>query len=89
MAIGATSGDVIRLLLRDGLRPVALGLTAGLLLAFLAGRLISGTIFGVRPTDPLSFGAAFIVLCGVAAVAVVIPTRRAALTDAATVLRQT
>jgi hypothetical protein len=89
VAIGATPGDVIRLLLRDGLRPVALGLGAGLLLAFLAGRLIAGTFFGVSATDPLSLGAAFIVLCGVAAVAVVIPTRKAAQTDAATVLRQT
>jgi ABC-type antimicrobial peptide transport system permease subunit len=88
MAIGATSADVTGLFLRDCLRPVAVGLATGLLLAFLAGRLIAGTFFGVSTTDPLSFVAAVVVLAGAAAMAVVIPTRRAARADAAAVLRQ-
>ena len=77
-----------RLFLRECIRPVGAGLAAGLLLAVLAGRVMAGTFFGVSTTDPIAFGAAVVFLGSVAAAAVVVPTRRAARTNAASVLRQ-
>jgi predicted permease len=88
VALGADRADVLRLLLRDSLKPVAIGMAAGAGVAILAGQLLAGILFGVGGRDPLAFGAAIAILLGSAAAAVFIPARRAARVDPAFVLRQ-
>lgn len=88
-AMGASPGDLLRLLMWDSLRPVVLGLALGAGAALLAGRLvIAGMFFGVSPHDPAAFTGAAATLLGAAVLAVMVPTRRAATVDAASVLRQ-
>jgi putative ABC transport system permease protein len=87
-AIGADAGDLLRLLLRDSLRPVVLGLALGAGTALLASRVVAAAVFfGVSPQDPIAFGAAALILLAAAILAVLVPTRRAAAVDAAVVLR--
>jgi predicted permease len=88
MAIGASSGDVVRLLVRDSMRPVATGLVIGLVLALLGSRVLSAALSGLSPYDPLAITAAIGVLAASAMLAVVLPARRAAHADPASVLRQ-
>ena len=88
VAVGASRADVLRLLLEDSLRPVAIGMAAGTVVALLAGQLLAGILFGVGGGDPVAFGAAFAILLISAAAAVFIPARRAASVDPAFVLRQ-
>src|SRR5262249_2753766 len=77
MALGANGPDVVRLLLADTLRPVAIGLGAGVILTLAASRVIAGLLYGVRTQDPPAFAAAAVLLLVSAAVAVYVPTRRA------------
>ena len=58
IAVGASRGDVLRLLLRDSLRPVAIGLAAGAVVALLASRLFAVVLYGVGASDPLAFASA-------------------------------
>jgi len=88
MALGATSRDILRLLVSDSMRPVVGGLVAGVISAFAAGRILAGALFGVPSTDPLAFGVGFTILTVAATLAVVIPTRRASSIDPALSLRQ-
>jgi putative ABC transport system permease protein len=89
-AIGAEPWDLLRLLMWDSLRPVLMGLVAGASLALLAGRLVvAGMFFNVSPNDPLAFAGATFLLLVSAALAVLVPTRRAAAVDAALVLKRT
>jgi putative ABC transport system permease protein len=88
LALGATSRDVTKLLLADSLRPIGVGLCAGVVAALLAGRVFVGILFGVSPLDPIAFAAAVLVLLGTAMIAVTVPTRRAASIDPSSVLRQ-
>jgi predicted permease len=88
LALGATSRDVTKLLLADSLRPIGVGLCAGVVAALLAGRVFAGILFGVSPLDPIAFAAAVLVLLGTAIIAVTVPTRRAASLDPSSVLRQ-
>jgi macrolide transport system ATP-binding/permease protein len=77
MALGAQQADVLRLVLRQGLTVVGIGLLAGLLLAFAATRLVAGLLFGVTPTDPIAFGVTLAVLTLVAFCATLVPALRA------------
>jgi putative ABC transport system permease protein len=79
---------VMRLLLWDSLRPVAIGLAAGAGVALLVSQLFAGILYGVGARDPLAFASAIGVLLVSAAAAVFIPARRAARVDPAFVLRQ-
>jgi predicted permease len=89
LAIGADAQDLLRLLMWDSLRPVALGLAIGAGAALLAGRMVMTAIFfGVSPQDPLALAGATVILLLAAMLAVLAPTRRAAAVDAAFVLRQ-
>jgi len=88
VALGASGRDVMRLLLGDSLRPVLFGLAGGVFVALLGGRVLAGTLYGIGSADPLSFGAAVLVLLTAATAAVIFPTRRAARVDPASVLRQ-
>jgi predicted permease len=88
-AIGAEPRDLLRLLMWDSLRPVAFGLVVGAGAALLASRVVlTAVLFGVSPHDPIAFGGAAVILLAAATVAVLVPTRRAAAVDAASVLRQ-
>jgi putative ABC transport system permease protein len=81
MALGANSGDVIRLLTFQGLRPVILGALLGTVGSAWATRLLSGSLFGVGATDPTTFAAVTALLLAVAVVAILIPARRATSVD--------
>jgi putative ABC transport system permease protein len=86
-ALGASAGDLVRLVLRDSMAPVFAGLAAGVLGALLGARIISSLLFGVRPTDPLVFviSAAVLVIIGLAAN--YLPARRAGRVDPNIALR--
>jgi predicted permease len=87
MALGATGGDVLRLVLGRGLRLAALGLAGGLLLAFSLGRTLESLLFGVAPTDAITFLAAASLLGVTALVACTLPAWRASRVDPIAVLR--
>jgi predicted permease len=88
IAVGASRADVVRLLLRDSLRSVVLGLGGGLIVALIGSRFFTGTMYGVTALDPVAFAAAAVTLTVSAALAAYLPTRRAARVDPVVVLRQ-
>ena len=77
MALGAQPGDVLRMVLRHGLLLCIVGIAAGISGAFAVIRLMKSLIFGVSPTDPMTFVSVAVLLAGVAFVACWIPARRA------------
>jgi putative ABC transport system permease protein len=88
MALGAGSGNVLALVLRQGLTLAGLGVIVGTLGALGLTALLSSLLYGVTPTDPLTFVTAPAILLGVAALACWIPARRAARIDPMMALRQ-
>ena len=76
MALGATAGSVLRLVLGQALRLVLVGIVAGLVAAGVLTRLLERLLFGVEPLDPWTFAATALVLLVVAAVASYLPARR-------------
>ena len=87
VALGAHPGDILWLLLHDGLRPVLFGLIAGSAGAFAVARAIRALLFGLQPLDALSFTAALALLALAAGAAALIPASRAARADPASALR--
>jgi len=87
MALGAQRSRLLGLVIRQGMAPVVVGLAAGVAVALLLGRAISGLLFGVQPTDPLTIAGVSVALLVVGALACLIPARRAAGTDAIAALR--
>jgi ABC-type antimicrobial peptide transport system permease subunit len=87
MALGAQTADVLKLILTHGLKLALLGVGIGLLLAFALTRWMESLLFGVRPTDPLTFMVIAVGLTLVALVACWIPARRAARVDPLVALR--
>jgi predicted permease len=88
VALGASRRDVVRLMLRDSLRPVIAGLAVGLLGALAATRILTSYLYGLSPRDPVAMTGAVVILLGAAALAASVPTRRATLVDPAEVLRR-
>jgi ABC-type antimicrobial peptide transport system permease subunit len=78
MAVGASAGDAVRLILREGMALTLLGAGAGLLLSLALGRVLAGMLYRVSGSDPLVLGAAAAVLAGVSLLACYVPARRAA-----------
>jgi ABC-type antimicrobial peptide transport system permease subunit len=76
MALGATAGSVLRLVLGRALRLVALGILVGLVAAALVTRALERLLFEVEPLDPWIFGVTALVLLAVAAAAAYVPARR-------------
>jgi predicted permease len=87
MALGAQKADVLWRVISQGLTPVLLGLGAGIIGALGFTRLLSSLLFGVNPTDPLTFIVVSLILSGVAALASYIPARRAMKVDPMVALR--
>ena len=87
IALGAQRANVYRLVLRDGLLPVAAGAAAGIALAFGSARLVSSLLFEVSPYDPALAAAAVCVLLAVGTVACLLPARRAASVEPMQALR--
>jgi predicted permease len=87
MALGARTAEVRRLVIAQGLRPVVLGLGAGLVVAVATGSLVRALLFGISATDGLTLGAVAALLGAVATAACVIPAHSAARIDPARVLR--
>jgi putative ABC transport system permease protein len=87
MALGATSGEVFRLVVADGLRVAALGIALGIGGSMLVARSLTTLLFGVQPGDPATFAATAGVLLLVAAAACVVPARRATRVDPMVALR--
>ena len=81
MALGATQPAILRLVIRQGLVLALCGVGTGLIAAVVFARLVSGLLFGVRSTDPVTFGAIAVLLTAVALLASYIPARRAARID--------
>jgi putative ABC transport system permease protein len=77
MALGASRGDVLRMVLGQGMMPVFAGLAAGALAALALGRYLASLLFEVSPRDPWAFAAASLMLLIVAAVACLAPAHRA------------
>jgi putative ABC transport system permease protein len=87
IALGASGGDVLRLVLGRGLRLVAIGSVLGLAISFGVTRVMSSILFGVTPTDPITFVGVTLLLLAVTFVACWIPARRATRIDPLTALR--
>ncbi len=87
MALGAQPGDVMRLVVGEGLRLAGAGAAVGLAAAFFGARLIQSQLFGVAPTDPATFAASGLLLVAVATLASWVPARRAAKVDPMVALR--
>jgi putative ABC transport system permease protein len=87
IAMGATPGQVLKPMLREGLTLALAGTLIGLIGAVMASRLLATFLFGVGPTDPLTFAAVAFTLLTVALVATYIPARRALRVDPITALR--
>lgn len=86
MAVGASRGDVVRLIVTGAIRLAGAGVLLGVIGALAASRLLQSLLFGVRPSDPVTFVASGVVLLGVALVASVLPAWTAARTPPASVL---
>jgi ABC-type antimicrobial peptide transport system permease subunit len=87
MALGADRLDVVRMILRDGIKLAALGVGIGIVCAIGLTRLMANMLFGVSPTDPLTFFAIPVLLMIVALLACYIPARRAMRVDPVIALR--
>ncbi len=87
MALGAQMTAVLRMVLFDGMKPTLIGIAIGLAGALALGRIVANQIYGVKPTDPLTFAVVSILLTAVALVASIIPAYRAARIDPMRALR--
>jgi ABC-type antimicrobial peptide transport system permease subunit len=87
VALGASSGDVVGLIVRQGLTLVGVGLAIGLACALAATQTMKGMLFGVQPFDPVTFGAVAATLAGVGVLASLVPAWRAARVDPVRALR--
>jgi putative ABC transport system permease protein len=86
-ALGATTNDVLRLVVGNAVRVIAIGAVIGLALSTVLGRLLGTMLFGVRPLDPMMFASVTIVLALTAAVSIAGPAWRATRIDPAVALR--
>jgi putative ABC transport system permease protein len=86
-ALGASPSDVLRLVFRQVLRLAAVGMAIGIAAALLLTRFFASLLFGVGPTDPVTFGGVAFLVIGVVVVACARPARRALAVDPASVLR--
>jgi predicted permease len=87
VALGATSSDVLRMVLGQGMRTILIGVAIGIAGSFALTRAVSSLLFGVTATDPFTFGGVTLLLIAVALLACYIPARRATKVDPIVALR--
>jgi len=87
LALGASLSDVLRMIVFEGMRPTLLGVTVGTVGALALARVMASLIYGVKPTDAITFLSVAVVLSVVALVASIIPAYRAAKVDPMVALR--
>jgi putative ABC transport system permease protein len=87
IALGAQGGQVVRMIVAEGSRLVGVAIVIGIVAALGATRLIRTQLFGITPSDPLTFGLVTLVLAVVAIVACYLPARRASRVDPMVALR--
>jgi predicted permease len=87
IAMGARPSDILKMVLRQGLGVVGIGLALGLIIAFAGTRVMAGLFVGIKPTDPLTFVTVVVVLTAIALFACWIPARRATRIDPLVALR--
>lgn len=87
MALGAQKSDVLNLVIGEGARLAAMGVVIGVALSLAATRLIASLLYGVKPTDPLTFVIVSLILAAVALLSCYIPARRATKVDPMEALR--
>ena len=87
LALGAQSRNILRMVLREGMTLALAGAALGLACALVVAQLMAGVLYGVRPTDPLTFAGVALLLIGVALLACYFPARRAIHVDPLTALR--
>jgi predicted lysophospholipase L1 biosynthesis ABC-type transport system permease subunit len=81
MALGAAPSRVLRMVLRESVALLCVGIAMGALSAYAAGRVIAAMLFGLSPADPLTFGAAAVIMTAVCVAATSVPARRASRID--------
>ena len=87
LALGASQFDVFRLVLSAGLKMALVGIASGIVISFAVTRFLSSLLFGVRPTDFVTFGALSLLLIVVSLLACYLPARRATKVDPLVALR--
>ena len=87
IAMGASPSDILKMVLRQGISVVGIGLVLGLLISLAGTRLLSGLVVGVKPSDPVTFIVVVLLLTGIALFACWIPARRATRIDPLIALR--
>jgi putative ABC transport system permease protein len=87
MALGARRGDVLWLILKQGMGMAVIGTLVGISAAWALRQVVSGLVFGISPADPLTFISAAVLLIAFAGGASILPARRAASTDPVAALR--
>jgi putative ABC transport system permease protein len=87
MALGGGTGDVARMVIGDGMRMALAGIALGTLAALALARLLKGLLYGIAPTDPLTYIAIAVALALVALAASAVPARRATRADPVSALR--
>jgi predicted permease len=87
MALGAQTGDVLQLIVRQGMTPVVFGLAIGMIATFALGKLIVAQLYEVSAHNPALLGGATVLLAFTAFIACLLPARRAALVDPVQALR--
>jgi putative ABC transport system permease protein len=88
IALGAESTNILRLVIRQGLKLVGVGLVVGIVLASVCARLIEGMLYGVSANDPITLGLTVVVLGLAATAACLLPALRAARINPLTALRE-
>lgn len=87
MALGATPGNVLTVILRDAMEPLCIGLTVGVVTALLLSRLMASVLYEIRGTDPVTYVSAVFLLLVIGAAASARPAWRAAVADPVRALR--
>jgi putative ABC transport system permease protein len=87
VALGAQRRNLLRMILGQGLGLASAGAAIGLIGAVIVSRLMSGVLYGVRPTDPLTFAGVSVLLMSIALLACYLPARRALRIDPVIALR--
>jgi putative ABC transport system permease protein len=87
LALGARLSDVLRMIVVEGMKPTLLGVTLGIIGALVLARVMSTLVYGIKPTDPITFLAVAVLLALVALFATIVPAYRAAKVDPMVALR--